>query len=137
VGVVEYHNAHAVLEVLGIRQVNEEPFLAKLVLWLLSCIIELRLELLKLFLRGNNCSTFFSDLVGSTWGLNLQIDLLSLGQYLVGLDLIESFFSDRGLMLFFFSFTELGNLINTLQQLATCHSKSLRLFSLGQFRWSC
>jgi hypothetical protein len=44
VGVVEYHNAHAILEVLGVGEFDEGTLLGKLVLWLLSCFFELLLE---------------------------------------------------------------------------------------------
>ena len=44
VGVVEDYNTHTILEVLGVCEINEEAFLTKLVLWLLSIFVKLGLE---------------------------------------------------------------------------------------------
>ena len=77
VGVVEDNDLHRAFEGCGVLEVYGEATLADFVLRFLPGLLELAVQLLEVGGRRSLC-TFLSDFVGSTWGFNLEVDLLVL-----------------------------------------------------------
>jgi hypothetical protein len=73
-GVVKDNNAHAVLEVLGVLEINESTLPANLVVWVLSSLNKCLFKSMEFFLRLNNASTVFCNLVCSSRGFDLEIN---------------------------------------------------------------
>lgn len=76
-GISENDNSHGVLEILWVLKINEETALSKLILLLLSCGLQLLVELIVLLLGLDCLGSLLSDRVGSSWVLNLKVNLLS------------------------------------------------------------
>jgi len=77
VGVVEHEHLHRVLERCWILEVDGETSLTEFVFGLLPSLCELSIELLE-FSCWRSLRTLLSNLVGCTWCLNLEVDLLVL-----------------------------------------------------------
>jgi len=86
-GVIEDHNAHAVLEVLGVLEFNESTLPANLVVGILSSFLKCLFKSMELFLRLNNASTLFGNLVCSSWGFDLEINFFGFLLFLMLLEL--------------------------------------------------
>ena len=135
IGVVEHNDLHGLLERLRIFKIYHEATLAEFILWFLSRLVELSVKLLEVS-RWRSLGTLFGNLVSCTWGLDLEVDLLSL--LLLALGLAKTFVPHVIVMLLLRLLASVLRLL-TLQELfiiLLCLLVSLDLssrFSTGSF----